>query len=484
MKPIGVIVFILIFSGYIKAQSSFSLIFNSELHQTPGYMLELSNHTFLLSSFTSNTYDDSIYSIIYRIDENGILTDSIVVKNKVGDNYYRCINEVNDTLILISGSNNNNNNTNTLQLLAISPFLQSYWEKSYQLSGEFTSAVDALINQKSNLVMASSHAGVNCPICLSLLEVSFEGDSLRSNTIYSPNGVILFCDIKEDKLNRTYKLPVMGFPNSSGQILTIDTTLNLIGVDSIPEDANNSMTMKYDTDTSYFLIGKRWFPWTNTGDDIVMLHLDQNNDKIAVDISGKPNNIRDYAGYKQGLDFKFKTHIYAGGTSNQILDPYNFGNQDSWFILSRYDSALNLYWTKFYGGDAYYSLWGVTATDDKSCIMWGCRYDYRVQSFQQDIYILKVNEDGLYTNLEEPDIKAHDAIVYPNPGSEEVIVQSGPQIEGAVFTLFDMQGKVVLSQTIHSTEQHFDTKNLSSGTYPWRITFKNKVIENGKWIKR
>ena len=150
---------------------------------------------------------------------------------------------------------------------------------------------------------------------------------------------------------------------------------------------------------------------------------------------------------------------------------------------------LEIISTHFYGGDAVYCPCEIIATSDGGSIVTGFSYDYinnlPLYEYELDIFALKVNSEGLITDLpDDSPYKAHDAIVYPNPGSEEVIVHSGPQIEGAVFTLFDMQGKVVLSQTIHSTEQHFDTKNLSSGTYPWRITFKNKVIENGKWIKQ
>jgi len=70
-----------------------------------------------------------------------------------------------------------------------------------------------------------------------------------------------------------------------------------------------------------------------------------------------------------------------------------------------------------------------------------------------------------------------------NPGSEYLIVQSGPQVSGAVFRMCDMQGRQVMEERLTSAQMRFNTGGLASGAYPWQIIFNNKVIESGKWVK-
>jgi len=109
-----------------------------------------------------------------------------------------------------------------------------------------------------------------------------------------------------------------------------------------------------------------------------------------------------------------------------------------------------------------------------------------IQLNLRDIYILKVNEDGLIVGSgEEPiGITVQDAIVYPNPGSEFLKVESGPQINGALFELFNLSGILVLSTTLDERMITINTSDIPSGTYPYRVTYQNKIVASGKWVKQ
>ena len=118
--------------------------------------------------------------------------------------------------------------------------------------------------------------------------------------------------------------------------------------------------------------------------------------------------------------------------------------------------------------------------------MAGTRYDYYTQNYERDVFLVKVNEDGLIvgTGDELPNISVQDAIVYPNPGNESFTIQSGPQINGALFELFDMNGNLVLTTTLDERVETISATSLSTGTYPYRITFNNKIVGSGKWVKK
>jgi hypothetical protein len=75
------------------------------------------------------------------------------------------------------------------------------------------------------------------------------------------------------------------------------------------------------------------------------------------------------------------------------------------------------------------------------------------------------------------------AIAYPNPGSDNFTIEAEEQLSGAQFTLYDIQGRPVLAEKIVDTQLRVNTSGLSTGSYPWQIVYKNKVVESGKWVK-
>lgn len=195
-----------------------------------------------------------------------------------------------------------------------------------------------------------------------------------------------------------------------------------------------------------------------------------------------------YAGGRQNTTINGDNIFIAGFYNvNAWLFPYNYN--PSWVTISKLDLDLNMISTHFYGGDAQYCPYSIIATSDGGCFVTGYSYDYinnlPNNNYELDIFALKTDSDGLITELpDQPQAKAHDAIVYPNPGIEYLNIQSGPQITGAEFYMFDINGSAVIVEKITNTQLKVNTAYLPSGTYPWQIVFKNKVIESGKWVKK
>jgi hypothetical protein len=277
-----------------------------------------------------------------------------------------------------------------------------------------------------------------------------------------------------------YKAAVMGYSiYSPGQILTIDSSLNIIGIQAIPNSVYNCNTMKKINDTSYYLSGNIH---PNQYDYAIMT-LNENSDCKKISILGQGDTI-DFAGTIRSMDFSDPNKVYVGATSNISLVGGNFGQQNSWYALSSFDSVLNLRWTKYYGGDTYYLLEDVVATSDGGAIMSGTRYNYQAQSNKCDIYLVKVDQDGIVTYADNNQHEVvHDAIVYPNPGTDHMIIESGPQISGAQFQMCSIDGKNVITKTLNERKVTLNTQSLQTGTYVWQIIFNDKAIETGKWVK-
>jgi hypothetical protein len=175
----------------------------------------------------------------------------------------------------------------------------------------------------------------------------------------------------------------------------------------------------------------------------------------------------------------------VGGTSNFSYSSPHYSSGDSWFHLIKINEDITPQWEYWYGGDAYYSTYSILATDDGGCLMVGNRYDHEIQYLVRDIFIVKVNSDGLITSLpEHPGIKMHEAIVYPNPGNEEIKVRIAIQHPQSTFELFDMNGQFVLRESFFGTEGVVNTTFLPQGTYLYKITSPDGLNESGKWVKR
>jgi hypothetical protein len=140
-----------------------------------------------------------------------------------------------------------------------------------------------------------------------------------------------------------------------------------------------------------------------------------------------------------------------------------------------------VHWQKYYGGDACYNLWSVLATQDGGCVMAGTRYDYQTQNQERDVYILKVNENGILTWTYNFPETTKQVIVYPNPGRDEIKINTFT--DNLIFDLFDIKGNKILSQPIEKDDK-INTSHLQKGVYTYRIlNQKSETIETGKWMK-
>lgn len=280
-----------------------------------------------------------------------------------------------------------------------------------------------------------------------------------------------------------------GYPPgySSGYYALFDSTLNWVVTDSLPDDIRSDNSAINLTDSTYLLSGRQSVfiePPSVDEERSVLYEMAFPNEPIksfeyhmGTDTLSFPAN--------SSIDTTCTGEIYFSGTANVIPYEAPFQHDPSWVFLSKLDRDLNPIWTKLYGGDMYYEVCLVKATRDGGAIFACKTYDYLTQDHELDILIIKVNEDGLIvgTGEELPNISVQDAIVYPNPGNEYFNIQSGPQINGAVFELFDLSGNLVLTTTLDERLENISSIKLSSGTYPYQITFQNKIVASGKWVK-
>ncbi len=293
----------------------------------------------------------------------------------------------------------------------------------------------------------------------------------------------------------------------------IDSNMNLISAEEsfIPHLLNASYGIKWDTDSSFYLAADYFAGYSKKKTKLTLPNISnleqyhlKDNRMTDHDMGFiRQHHPFDTAGYLfnsigakdtfdfpaswGALDFKNKDSIFMGSTKNvSWVDPL-FGHQPSWFRLIQTDSMLNIRWEHFYYGDAYYFMMKLIATGDGGCIMAGTRFDYisHPNIHKRDIYILKVNSEGLITSTNGKPIDiVHNAIVFPNPGTDLLQVRVAAQYKQSLFRLFDMNGRLVLTQDVVGKSATVNTTFLPTGTYVYKITGNKGLYESGKWIKK
>ena len=193
---------------------------------------------------------------------------------------------------------------------------------------------------------------------------------------------------------------------------------------------------------------------------------------------GKPDTI-EYLPNGQAIDFVYQNAIFSGGISPEVYPTY----QENWNMITRLDKDLNIIWTKFYGGDALYELYTLTATKDSGVIITGTKFIKNSNNY--DAFIIKLDSEGntsLNTGIENPDNFVKDVILYPNPTTGIIKVHKGEQIKNAQIQIFDTKGNLITQKPLHKNITTIDLTNCQSGIYFYTIITNSQIVDKGKII--
>jgi len=80
-------------------------------------------------------------------------------------------------------------------------------------------------------------------------------------------------------------------------------------------------------------------------------------------------------------------------------------------------------------------------------------------------------------------MKDTDVLVYPNPASNQLFIQTGLNLANSVFNIYNLSGEMVLQQQINSKTDVINISCLISGVYIYKIEQNNKIIDTGKFVK-
>lgn len=472
--------FILLISNLclsVSGQSTFEFLFSRPSHDISRSLVEdsLQNIYFPVENLDFTT--------IIKLNPEGYFTDSIQITNPDGTCSIEELILVGDSLIIGLG-NWSTGAENNLWYLRLDIELNILDDKRLFSGNYFLSGFYQTMNHNGNILFVAAYIPDNEFPDICMYEVTVGGEIVRFQFFDSGDQPNLPHSLLEDMSDSTYIAFTLNNIVSQRVGMTyvhhVDSNFNVISIDTgVGWLIDNQVSTMWINDSIYLLAGRQWlggFDETDFG----ILKVTSNDSILSSNYFGKPDTL-EAAGLYKNLDYISANNIFFGGATNVIDYPFQW--EPSWIVLSIIDTGLNVINQKYYGGDAYYLVNAVLATQDSGCIMACTKFDYMAGADAWDVYILKVNKDGLLVNTSEHQI-INDQVcyVYPNPGCDHLNINSSK--DGLSIQLFDLTGKMKFVNDMDKGRNVVPVDGLSPGLYIYNIyDERQRIIQSGKWIK-
>lgn len=484
-----------------EAQSSYINVYGTPYEDLPSNAVQINNNCFFVRNTRDRFNGKTLETRLVKVDANNEIRESgllniegydanIIDHIVVHDNliYGLAISTKNLSDVFIDPS---------LIFTVCDTNLNILIQKEYELPFD---ELDAAVYYSTFLAHSSIVFVLqDVTYATNFFQFDFQGNCYFNTKLYSANYYPVLCSIVQDKFSNNFYLLYRGSwiqEIALATLMKVDSAFNYLDhsiYKSGPDMIFNSNANLKQIDTNFFMAltcgGRIWgngtsFLWSTEESAVFTFNEDfKTIDSIYPDTHHMESDTLSDVVQRSGLDYLNTQNIFCAHDINFWCSFVFFPTCYDYFKVYKIDTALNIKWLYMAGGDANYILFSITATDDGGCFLLGTRYDYQTQNEEHDIFYIKTDSTGLILHKSDNAPAMHNAAVFPNPGNDYFEVQSGPQIFGATFKLFDLNGRLVKREIISKQTTTISTTDMPTGTYVWRILYKNKEIESGKWVK-
>lgn len=480
---------LIVFADYLFAQHTFEKTLSSPEDQIINQLTEDIDGNYLMVGRIKNNETSLYNGYVIKVDSDGNVKQKVIYdQNDTSSCGFYNVHYFNNYIYIIGSYSNVSPESSKLWYLKLSANLEIVDEKFLAIPNDrWFSYMNSIIDSDTNIVITGYTTRMdetnNYNNDAFFYKLNINGDSLKSKFYTSSIPMHFSYNIIESMDSTKYYAFVSHFVSSSGgQKLILNKNLDSLEIDAIPMGIYDFYSPTYINENEIILCGKG-SPGQSELYALNVITINEETDLIDYNYFKKEEADQlDHPAMFNGVS-KNENNIYIGGTSN--LDYYNpfWSTSDSWFHLVKINADISPIWEYWYGGDAYYFLYSILATNDGGCIMVGSRYDYETQYQERDIYIVKISSDGLILWTQEIPIDKQETTIYPNPGTNQLNIKTNDSEMS--FELLNLNGQVVIRQMLDNNGSIINTVAIKSGMYFYRlIDKKNKIIETGKWIKK
>jgi len=202
---------------------------------------------------------------------------------------------------------------------------------------------------------------------------------------------------------------------------------------------------------------------------------------IEINNNGERINTHHFT-FEESLDFYRSSQISDGnivtvGLSNINPNAHNCG------IIQKSTSNGETLWRHRHSYNEFNSYFiDFKETDDSGFIIIGSAREVETG---QDAWLLKLDSNGclepgcLEVGIEETELEI-GITIYPNPTQDRLFIKTETsQKKPLKFSLYNLQGKLIIQESLVAEYESFDLSNLSTGVYLVHI-----IDNNGKKVSR
>lgn len=468
----------------VIGQNSFEFTFGTADDESLCSAVEDFTGNVILVGKIGNRINDDYDPIIIKVSPGGEYFAKRLLRPDT-NGYFQTITLLLDSTYLVTGifcDNRSFSNPDHLWVCKMDTDLNIIFEKSYQLVDGidyFSVAMEySIVDNNGNIVVVGGKSYEQfTDMCM--VKLNQEGDTLMTRTHHFQyeQRITNFTTIPE---SNDY-LGVAGNINfhNNGPI-RFDSAFNILSIKSFYSKIQNKGTSDHWlNDTTYM------YSCLNIIDherNICVYNIDtamQFHKQLTL---GKPDT-SDYPAWRTSMAYANDSTVYIGGFI-QTLDFYPTNpNAIEIYLI---DTGLNLLGYKEYGWDANYDVWGMVATADNGCLLYGNRRT-EANTTESDVYVLKVlREDfDIITTVHESVIAPDCSKSWPNPVRDKVFIQLPvSNLSDLELRIFQLSGREVIRKHVNGAGNilEINVQPLSSGTYVYQIINDGQKI-SGKFVK-
>lgn len=489
MKQIITILLPIFFSVTLIAQYAFQKIIGGPEEQRIYRVCEVENGCFLLSGRIQNSVTETSEAYVIKIDETGSLIQDkrINTNDSLGCTLYN-VHYINGEYHFLG------NYKNKLWYLNLDTDFEIINEKIHGIQKDsWFSYMSSVVDSDSNFVITGyvSRPDSSAPGPYNMdpyfYKLSGNGDSLTSMFKETNYHLMMSFNIIEKPDYSGYFAYGVKFSDLlpfAGQRLELNKQFDSLNIEVVPYMINSFFSPTYIDNSTILLCGGGGHPDSVESYSLNVLSTTIDNQPINYEGFKMDGDERDHPAMHQGVSIN-ENNIFIGGTSN--FDYYNpfLSNKDSWYHLVKINPDIMPIWEYWYGGDAYYHLYSILATNDGGCLLVGNRYDDQVQYMERDIYIVKVDSEGLITWENEYKLESEILKLYPVPAFNNITIEYNiSSVQNETFLIIsDITGKLIDKINIvgNKGEKVIDVRSYPAGVYIYTL-ISNERRNTGRFI--
>lgn len=460
-KCIIILVLSVFQNGLVSAQNSFSLRFESPLYEWAGSVIENSNNWVVIIGGEAHPETGHMEGKLWAALSN---TDTLTRTYALHDTtiIFNHIEERSNGNYLVVGSVSYPPDYNIGDLI------------TFELDAEFNMVSKSIIHVIDDIdysIRFTKHYGYNyyifgngdingynLPLGIKLdEELNLVDYEIFWDFLIAPDLGFMDCIISPDSTQLwLFTNGMTSIQGATNEIMVCDTGFNIISRKKFPDHISGYVhdvqygqyvSAKLITDST-FLIGCNHkvvdfhIPPTSER-DMGISELDTTMALVPIVYIGAADTV-DYSAYMRCIDFIDSNRIFYAGLKNSISA--FFPQSYSYVIAGMMNRQFQKIYEYYYGGDAHYITANVIAASDGGSIITAMRYDYMTQDHEFDLYLLKLNHEGLITNTNYNSYFTNSKYkITPNPARECLYVDSQ---NNAKLRIFDIMGNRLAEQDV------------------------------------